>query len=331
MQKHSTLALAGAVFLTVISARVAAERQAPAQNPGAQQQPPGQQPPGQQPPGQQPPGGRGGGGRQGQGFPSGQRKAADPAVVERGKTLYGVNCRLCHGPDLRGGDMGGVNLMRSQLMLTDQDGELIYQVVKSGRANPGMPPMPPLPLAENDVKAIAAYIHSVAATKLGQGGPPATEQKELNIVVGNAAAGKTYFDANCASCHSVTGTGDLAGVASRYPSPMALQTAWVAGGGGGGGRGGRGGPAAAADARAPKPVTATITTADGRTIEGRLEQIDDFLVTVQLPDGTHRTFTRHGTEPRVEIHDPLDGHKKLLVKYTDKDIHDVTAYLVTLK
>jgi cytochrome c oxidase cbb3-type subunit 3 len=78
-------------------------------------------------------------------------------------------------------------------------------------------------------------------------------------------------------------------------------------------------------------VTATITTADGRTVEGRLEQIDDFLVTVQLADGTHRTFTRHGTDPRVEIHDPLDGHKKLLVKYSDKDIHDVTAYLVSLK
>ena len=312
MHRQSTLALAGAVLFTVIGVRVTAERQAPPQQPAAQQMPPG---------------GRGGG-RQGQGFPSGQRKPADPAVVERGKTLYGVNCRLCHGPDLRGGDMGGVNLMRSQLTLSDQDGELIYQVVKSGRTNPGTPPMPPLPLSEDDVKAIAAYIHSVAATKLGQGGPPATEQKELNIVVGNAAAGKTYFDANCASCHSVTGTGDLAGVASRYPSPMALQTAWVAGGGGGG-RGGRGGPAP--EGRAPKPVTATITTADGQTIEGRLEQIDDFLVTVQLPDGTHRTFTRHGTEPRVEIHDPLDGHKKLLVKYTDKDIHDVTAYLVTLK
>lgn len=285
-----------------------------------------QNPPAQPPAGQGAPAGRGGG-RQGQGFPAGQRKLADPAVVERGKTLYGVNCRLCHGADLRGGDMGGVNLMRSQLVLTDQDGDLIYPVVKNGRNTPGMPPMPPLPLSEDDVKAIAAYIHSVAATKLGQGGPPAGEQKELNIVVGDPAAGKRYFDANCASCHSATG--DLAGVATRYGSPMALQTAWVAGGGGGG-RGGRGGGGAAAP-RAPKPVTVTVTAANGEKIEGRLEQIDDFLVAVQLPDGTTRTFTRHGNVPAVEIHDPLEGHKKLLVKYTDKDIHDVTAYLVTLK
>jgi len=271
-------------------------------------------------------GGRGG--RQGQGFPAGQRKAADPAVVERGKTLYGVNCRLCHGPDLRGGDMGGVNLMRSQLVLSDQEGELIVPVVKNGRSTPGMSPMPPLPLPEDDVKAIAAYIHSVAATKVGQGGPPTAESetKELNIVVGGAEPGKRFFEVNCSKCHSATG--DLAGVATRYGSPMALQTAWVAGGGGGG-RGGRGGPAA--EARTPKPVTATITTADGQTVEGRLELIDDFIVSVRQADGTVRTFTRHGATPKVDIHDPLEGHKKLLVKYTDKDIHDVTAYLVTLK
>jgi cytochrome c oxidase cbb3-type subunit 3 len=224
--------------------------------------------------------------------------------------------------------MGGVNLMRSQLVLSDQEGELIYPVVHNGRNTPGMAPMPPLPLQETDVKAIAAYIHSVAATKVGQGGPPTAESeaKELNIVVGDAAAGKRYFDANCASCHSASG--DLAGLATRYGSPMALQTAWVAGGAGGG-RGGRGGGPAAP--REAKPVTATITTADGQRVEGRLEQIDDFLVTVQLADGTSRTFARHGAVPGIEIHDPLEGHKKLLVKYTDTDIHDVTAYLVTLK
>jgi cytochrome c oxidase cbb3-type subunit 3 len=307
------LAAAAAVLLFAAGIRLAA------------QNPPG-------PPGQQgAPGGRGGG-RQGQGFPAGQRKPAEPAVVERGKTLYGVNCRLCHGPDLRGGDMGGVNLMRSQLVLSDQEGELIYPVVKNGRNTPGMAPMPPLPIPEDDAKAIAAYIHSVAATKVGQGGPPTAEMeaKELNIVVGNAAAGKAYFDANCASCHSATG--DLAGVVTRYGSPTALQTAWVAGGGGGGrgGRGGGGGGGAAAP-RAPQPVTVTVTTADGQKVEGRLEQIDDFLVSLQLPDGTSRTFTRRGSVPGIAIHDPLEGHKKLLVKYTDGDIHDVTAYLVTLK
>jgi len=300
------------------------------------QAPPPQSPPAQ--PQQGAPAGRGGRvGPAGQSFPSALRKVADPAVVERGGTLYGINCRLCHGPDLRGGDLGGVNLLRSQLVLNDQDGELIFPVVKNGRATPGLPPMPPLPLPEDDVKAIAAYMHSVAARKVGQGGPPPGPPVELNIVVGDAAAGKRYFEATCASCHSATG--DLEGIATRYASPMALQTAWVAGGGGfggGRGRGGRGGPPAtdmteAPAARVPKPVTVTVTTADGQRVEGRLERIDDFLVTLQEADGTQRSFTRHGSAPAVEIHDPLEGHRKLLVKYTDKDIHDVTAYLVTLK
>jgi cytochrome c oxidase cbb3-type subunit 3 len=183
--------------------------------------------------------------------------------------------------------------------------------------------MPPLPLSEDDVKAIAAYIHSVAARMAGQGGPPPGEAKELNILVGDAAAGKSYFDANCASCHSASG--DMAGVAARYATPMALQNAWVSGGGGRGGRGG------GASARAPKPVTAVVTTRDGQRVEGRLVKIDDFLVTLELADGSEKTFARSGAAPAVQITDPLDGHKQLWRKLTDKDIHDVTAYLVTLK
>lgn len=323
MQRNVSLAAAAALFISSLYAGVGAQ--------GAPQTPPAQTPPAQPPPGQttapQPPAG---GGRQGRGtFPAQQRALADAALIERGGTLYGINCRLCHGPDLRGGDLGGVNLLRSQLVLNDQDGELIYPVVHEGRNTPGMPPMPPLPLPEADVKAVAAYIHSVAAKAAGQGGPPPGPPVVLNIVVGNAAAGQKYFAANCASCHSATG--DLQGIASRYPEPMALQNAWVAGGGGGG-RGGRGGPAAAAaPARQPKPVTVAVTLANGERVEGRLDRIDDFIVTLTQQDGTSRTFRRSGTVPQVQITDPLAGHKQLLTKYTDKDIHDVTAYLVTLK
>jgi len=326
MRPPMTLTAAAAILLITVCVRISAEGQPPTQPPAAPQAQPAQ-------PGPQGPGGRGG--RQGQGFPAQQRKLADSAVIERGNTLYGINCRLCHGPDLRGGDLGGVNLLRSPLVLNDQEGELIYPVVKGGRATPGQPPMPPLPLPEDDVKAIAAYIHSVAARMAGQGGPPPGPPVELNIVVGDAGAGQRYFAANCASCHSVTA--DLEGVASRYSSPMMLQNAWVAGGGGGGRGGGRGRGGApdagggAAPARAPKPVTVAVTTADGQRVEGRLDRIDDFLVTLTLADGTQRTFTRTGSVPAVQISDPLAAHKQLWVKLTDKDIHDVTAYLVTLK
>ena len=79
------------------------------------------------------------------------------------------------------------------------------------------------------------------------------------------------------------------------------------------------------------PVTVTVTTADGQRYEGRLDRIDDFIVTLTQADGVPKTFRRNGDVPAVQITDPLDAHKKMLVKYTDKDMHDVTAYLVTLK
>ena len=272
---------------------------------------------------QTPPGGRG----QGRGraeFPAQQRELADPAVVEKGKTLYEINCRACHGADLRGGDIGGPNLLRSQLVLSDQHGELIVPVVKSGRMNPGMPVMPPLPLPEEDVKAIAEYIHSVAATMQRQGSPPPGAEVELNILVGDAKAGQAYFAAKCSSCHSPTG--DLKGLAEKISSPLALQNHWITGGGGG--RGGRSGGAGNADR---KPVMVTVAPGSGAKVEGRLERIDDFIVVLTTADGMQRSFTRNGDVPKVEIQDPLEGHRKLLTVYNDKDIHDVTAYLVTLK
>jgi cytochrome c oxidase cbb3-type subunit 3 len=251
-------------------------------------------------------------------------------VIARGKQLFEVNCRLCHGADLRGGDMGGVNLLRSNLVLTDQHGELILPVVHNGRQTPGMPPMPPFPqIPDDDVKAIAEYIHSVAATMRGQGNPPpGSEPVVLNIVVGDANAGRAYFQAKCASCHSPTG--DLQGIGMRYADPVQLQNSWVAGGGGRGGRG-RGAAAAGGGAARGRELTVTVTQASGQKVEGRLDRLDDFLVVLTPADGVQRSFRRDGDVPKVELHDPLAGHKQLLPVYTDKDIHDVTAYLVTLK
>jgi cytochrome c oxidase cbb3-type subunit 3 len=209
-------------------------------------------------------GGQGGGGQRGGGratFPAQQRSLADPATIARGKTLYEVNCRACHGADLRGGDIGGPNLLRSQLVLNDQHGELIVPVVKNGRQNPGMPPMPALPLGEEDVKAVAEYIHSVAFTMRGQGSPPPGEEVELNIVVGDAKAGAASFASRCASCHSATG--DMQGIASRISSPVQLQNNWITGGGG---RGRGGAPGGAV----PRPVTVTVAQANGSKVEGRL-------------------------------------------------------------
>jgi len=249
-------------------------------------------------------------------FPAQQRAAGDPAVIARGKTLYQINCVSCHGVDLRGGDQGGPNLLRSQVILSDQHGELILPIVHGSRQAQGMDP---LNLNDDDVKAIAEYIHSVAATIRNQGMPPTTGVPVTSIVIGDAKAGEAFFAAKCAGCHSVTG--DLQGVATRVPDPKALQNLWVSG------RGGRG-RGGAADRRI---VTATVTTAKGEKIEGRLVRSDDFLITLRLADNRVQSFRRDGDRPKVEIHDPMTAHRDLLAVYSDKDMHDVTAYLVTIK
>ena len=290
------------------------------------QAPPAQPPPAQTPPGQTPPAqGRG----RGPGvFPAQQRPPGDPAVVARGKALFGVSCALCHGNDLRGGQLNGPNLLRSQLVLSDQAGELIVPVIQGGRPDKGMPP---IPMPEADAKAIAEFIHSQTALSPRQGMPPPSETPiVLNILVGDAAAGRVYFEAKCASCHSPVG--DLQGIATRVPDAKALQNLWVSGGSAGG-RGGRGAAGRGAGPNAPNPraVTAVVTLPSGEKVEGRLLRLDDFIVTLTLADGTTRSFTRNGPRPRVEVRDPLEPHRALLTVYTDKDMHDVTAYLATLK
>jgi cytochrome c oxidase cbb3-type subunit 3 len=182
--------------------------------------------------------------------------------------------------------------------------------------------MPPIALPPDDIKAIAAYIHGVQATMQGQGSPPAGPRAALNILVGDAAAGAAYFAKNCSACHSVTG--DLQGIGASVTDPVQLQNLWVGGGRGRGGRGGGG-------ASPRRQVMVTVTLANGQKIEGRLDRIDDFLVLLTTAEGEQRSFGRTGDVPKVEVRDPLEAHRRLLAVYTDRDIHNVTAYLVTLK
>lgn len=269
-------------------------------------------------------------------FPAMQRTKGDPEVVARGKALFGVQCVACHGADARGGALNGPNLLRSQLVLADKDGELIDPVLRNGRPERGMPA---LPLSDDDIKAIVEFIHSLTAASPGQGMPPRTEAPPPDIVVGDAAAGHDYFTAQCSACHSADG--DLQGIATRIPNAKALQNVWVSGGTtgfrgrGGRGRGGAGGGAGAGAAAPEEPsrsaVTATVTLPSGERVQGRLAFIDDYSVKLIVEDGTTRSLGRHGNVPRVEIVDPMAKHKELLSRLTDRDMRNVTAYLVTLK
>lgn len=272
-----------------------------AQVPGAQNAPPPNQP-----------------ARRG-GFVPGQRRApANPAQIARGKLLFGINCRGCHGADLRGGDLGGPNLLRSQVALSDLNGELIVPIIHGSRQKMGMPA---IDLNDADAHAVAAYVRSVIETIKVQGAPPSSGKEAPSILVGNASEGKAYFAAKCSSCHSATG--DLSKIGARFSDPKRLQNAWLAGS--------TREEEEDEDESGPGTVTAAVTLPSGEVVEGKLVQVDEFLITLKVADGTQRTFRRTGATPNVAIHDPLQAHRDLLPQYTDNDIHDVTAYLVTLK
>lgn len=274
---------------------------------------------------QAPAGGRGGrGGRgaapAGGGFPSAypQHAQADQATIDRGKALYDTNCASCHAADARGTPVG-INLLRSELMMDDQNGELIAPVVQYGRPDLGMPKFD---LSTSQISDIAAYIHSfhVAGYDPSRNVPP-------NILVGDASAGEAFFNGagKCNTCHSVAG--DLAGIGTKM-QPKTLQNAIVSGRGGGGGFG-FGAPAAPADPRTAETVTVTLS--DGKTVTGKLDKIDDFLVTLTDNDGNHLTYARNGDVPKVVVHNPLQAHIDMLPKLMDDEIHNLTAYLVTIK
>jgi mono/diheme cytochrome c family protein len=241
-----------------------------------------------------------------------ERPPGDPAAIERGKALYSVNCQFCHGADTRGGD-SGPSLLRAAVVLDDRNGELMAPVIQNGRTDRGMPKFA---FTREQVSDVAAFIHTFRAA-----GYDESRLKPPSIIVGDAKAGEALFNGKCAACHSTTG--DLRGIAARIPDERMLQQTWLMPGSGGG----RGGPAPVT----LKPVTVTVTLASGEKIDGTLDRLDDFTVSLTTADGAHRSFRTAGDTPKVEVHDPLQPHRDLLRTYADSDIHNVTAFLVTLK
>lgn len=262
-------------------------------------------------------GGRGGAARRG-GFPQYTRPLATQDVLARGKSLYDAQCSPCHAPDMRGVlEKNGPNLLQSAETMTDKQGEKVAASVAKHS--------PPINLPDTDTSAIADYIHSVQATMGPQGSPPGRNPVGLtyNILVGDPMAGKTEFTTLCSSCHSVTG--DLSGIATKYPDPRTLQDTWVSGGGRGG-RGGRGGGVSG--------MQATVTMADGEKIEGKIVRKDDFILILTLADGTRQSIPVDNGVPKVDVKDPQAAHKKMVLLLDDpdnKNMHDITAYLATIK
>lgn len=228
----------------------------------------------------------------------------DRAAVERGRAQFKSSCGFCHGEDATGNR--APDLIRSAVLSHDINGDQIGPVIRNGRPDQGMPAFSTL--TAQQVSDIAAFLHSQAYAALQSNRVP-RDYPLAKLLTGNAEAGKAWFNGTggCAACHSPAG--DLAGVARKY-SPLDLQQRFLFPGAG-------------------VKMTATVTLGDGQAVEGVVEHNDEFEIAVRGKDGWYRSWPR--SQVKVEIHDPLAAHRALMDKYTDRDIHNVFAYLETLK
>ncbi len=228
----------------------------------------------------------------------------DPAAVKLGEPLYKQNCAACHGANARGAE--GPNLTRSTLVLHDEKGHDIAEVVKNGRPQAGMPAFPTL--KQDEIYDIAEYIHQQVNNAANRGLYANLYASQRSQSGGDPKQGEAFFQANCAGCHSATG--DLAKIGLKYPQAFAMQARfiWPAG----------------KDAGQAK-----VTTASGETFSGTVVRLDDFDVALRDANGEYHSWPRN--QVRVQVDDRLAGHRALLPKYTDSDLHNVTAYLLTLK
>ena len=254
-----------------------------------------------------------GGGRGGSSTPANNRQVVDPAAAGRGKVLYLKECATCHGPLARGGE-AGPDLVRSVTLLHDRYGNTLGPFLREKHEVSGGQPFSGL--SEAQITDLSHFLHQQVNNTLRSG--PYT--KVLNVLTGDPQAGAAYFNTSgkCVQCHS--STGDLAGIASRYDPPT-LQQRFLFPRALGFGRSG---------ITPVKPITVTVTTPDGHSVSGTLVHLDDFTVSLRDAAGDYHSWKRTG-QLRVEKHDPYAAHDGLLEHYTDRDIHNVVAYLETLK
>lgn len=239
-------------------------------------------------------------------------KSASAAEVAKGKAIFESNCSFCHGADARGNI--GPDLLLAAPVLDDVDGNKIGPIVKSG-----FPPrMPSFNFTQEQITELAAFLHNrvLAVANLAHG-----QYKLPFTVSGNAAAGKAYFfgPGKCSTCHSVT-SGPLADIGSKY-TPLEIQNGFL-----------RGSLAKPQFGRGKAPARqVTVTLPSGKTLTGNLKYIDEFnVIFVDAAGNVHSLPITKGM--KVVVAPPANAaHQKLLDQYTDADIHNLTAYLVTLK
>jgi mono/diheme cytochrome c family protein len=237
----------------------------------------------------------------------------DKEAAERGRKNFVPACGFCHGNDAHG--KTGPDLVRSALVLHDNKGDVIGPVIQNGRLERGMPAFSAL--SSDQIADISVFLHSLASDVKNR-----FAYKIGDLLTGNALKGAAFFngDGHCGSCHSATG--DLAHVATKY-EPVELQRRMLY-------------PAPnlidvfLGRAVAPlAPTKVTVQLASGERISGTLDHLDEFTVTMHDSSGSYRSFSRESVT--VDVRDPRTAHEALLPKYTDQQMHDLLAYLETLK
>src|SRR6267154_2608760 len=230
-----------------------------------------------------------------------QSKPPDPAN-ERGHKQFEQSCGFCHGSDATGAR--GPDLVRSPLVAHDVKGDKIGEIIRLGRPDKGMPAMP---VTDQQVVDLAAYLHARAAEALKSAEIPSKYPME-KLLTGDPEAGKTYFNGagGCKTCHSPTG--DLATIATKY-SPIDLEARMLYPRG--------------------KHIIVVVTLPSGEQFKGPLAHADDFVIALRDDSGWYRSFLRDRV--KVELQDPLAVHRELLDKLTQANVHNLFAYLESLK
>ena len=239
---------------------------------------------------------------------TGESKSYPTSLVQQGAALFRQDCSFCHGRDATGGE-SGPDLTRSKLVVDDVNGNKITSVIRSGRPDKGMPPFD---RTDRQIASLVAFIHTQQKAaqahggRRGNGGRKGVDPEDLQT--GNAEAGMKYFDGvgGCSACHSPTG--DLAGIASRLKG-LELEEQMLY----------------------PRHAKSKVTVmlASGQEISGTLAYLDEFVVGLTNSDAVYQSWRIRDVRYKVDA--PVEAHVELFNKYTDDDVHNLMAYLQTLK
>jgi cytochrome c oxidase cbb3-type subunit 3 len=234
--------------------------------------------------------------------PAGQ-PAPTPEQLQVGQRVFVAQCGFCHGRDAMGGETGP-NLTQSTLVRDDASGDRIRSLLREGRVDKGMPAFR---LTDADVAAIVAFIRDQRSKAESPGARRAVDAADLQT--GNPERGRDYFNGagRCATCHSPTG--DLAGVSKRLQGLELLQRMLY--------------PSKS------RAATVSVTLNTGETVTGALAYRDEFTIALNDASGAYRSWQARAVT--FTVSNPLDAHVEQLAKYTDDDMHDVLAYLQTLR